>query len=61
MERYFTPTEFAQAFGFTPRTVYALVKSGKLRAVHFGRSIRIPASAVDEFTRQGKAVAKQDV
>jgi len=60
LEKLFTPTEFAQAFGFHVRTVYALVKSGKLGAIHIGRNVRIPESSVNEFMRQSKEVAKDE-
>lgn len=43
------PAEVARHLGCTPETVYALVKSGDLRAVHVGRMLRIPESSLREF------------
>lgn len=38
-----------------PDTVYALVRSGRLRAVRLGRQYRFDPSAVAEFVRGGPA------
>lgn len=37
------------------RTVYQLIYSGRLRAIRFGRTIRVPKKAVEEFLAEGRA------
>ncbi len=41
--------DVAVHFGCTNDTVYHLVRSGELRAIHIGSHIRIPQSAVSDF------------
>lgn len=41
--------DVAEHLNVEQATVYALVASGRLRAVHVGRLIRIPASALNDF------------
>ena len=44
--RFLTVAEVADMMRVSNMTVYRLVKSGELPAVRFGRSYRIPESAV---------------
>ncbi len=44
--RFLTVAEVAEMMRVSNMTVYRLVKSGELPAVRFGRSYRIPESAV---------------
>lgn len=44
--RFLTVAEVADMMRVSSMTVYRLVKSGELPAVRFGRSYRIPESAV---------------
>lgn len=44
--RFLTVAEVAEMMRVSTMTVYRLVKSGELPAVRFGRSYRIPESAV---------------
>jgi excisionase family DNA binding protein len=44
--RFLTVAEVAEMMRVSNMTVYRLVQSGKLPAVRFGRSYRIPESAV---------------
>ena len=44
--RFLTVAEVAEMMRVSNMTVYRLVHSGKLPAVRFGRSFRIPESAV---------------
>lgn len=44
--RFLTVAEVAEIMRVSTMTVYRLVKSGELPAVRFGRSYRIPESAV---------------
>lgn len=44
--RFLTVAEVADLMRVSNMTVYRLVKSGELPAVRFGRSYRIPESAV---------------
>ena len=41
--------EAAQTVGVCERTIWGLVRDGKLRAVRFGRSVRIPVAELDRF------------
>jgi excisionase family DNA binding protein len=45
--RFLTVAEVAGMMRVSSMTVYRLVHSGELPAVRFGRSFRIPESAVD--------------
>ena len=47
--RFLTVGEVAQMMRVSPMTVYRLVHSGELPAVRFGRSFRIPESAVSNI------------
>lgn len=44
--RFLTVAEVAEMMRVSTMTVYRLVKSGELPAVRFGRSYRIPETAV---------------
>lgn len=45
--RFLTVAEVADMMRVSTMTVYRLVKSGELPAVRFGRSYRIPETAVE--------------
>jgi excisionase family DNA binding protein len=45
--RFLTVAEVAEMMRVSTMTVYRLVKSGELPAVRFGRSYRIPETAVE--------------
>ena len=49
---YMTIAEVAAALRVSKMTVYRLVKSHALAAVRFGKSYRIPETAVEEYIRQ---------
>lgn len=44
-----TDPEVAQALNVSPKTVYNLRRTGRLRYIRVGRSVRVEQSAVDEF------------
>lgn len=46
--RFLTVAEVAELMRVSKMTVYRLVHSGELPAVRFGRSFRVPESAVAE-------------
>ncbi|PJJ70902.1 excisionase family DNA binding protein [Diaminobutyricimonas aerilata] len=52
--RFLTVAEVAQMMRVSNMTVYRLVHSGELPAVRFGRSFRIPESAVAIAIDAGK-------
>lgn len=54
MREYLTAYEAAEIFGVTFRTVYAWVRSGKLRAVKIGKSWYIPKAAVSDLLTYGE-------
>ncbi len=45
--RFLTVAEVAEMMGVSKMTVYRLVHSGELPAIRFGRSFRVPESAVE--------------
>lgn len=45
----FSVQEVAAIFGISPITVYRLVQRGELKAVRFGRRVRIPRSEVERL------------
>ena len=47
VETYYTVKEVAEILKIHLATVYQLVRTGRLRAVHIGRAIRIPESSFD--------------
>lgn len=54
---YLTIAEVAAALRVSKMTVYRLVKSHALESVRFGKSYRIPESAVEEYIRQAGSPA----
>ncbi|EMQ98906.1 helix-turn-helix domain-containing protein [Paeniglutamicibacter gangotriensis] len=49
--RFMTVAEVAEVMRVSKMTVYRLVHSGDLPAVQFGRSYRVPETAVQEYLR----------
>lgn len=49
--RFLTVAEVADIMRVSKMTVYRLVHSGELPAVRFGRSYRVPESAVSQFVQ----------
>lgn len=49
MDITLTVPEVAERLRVNPRTVYALLESGKLRGIRVGRLWRVPVRAVQEF------------
>ncbi len=47
-----TVAEVAAILRLSKMTVYRMVNSGALPALKVGRSVRVPASAVDEYLRR---------
>jgi len=45
----FTRKEAAESMGFSLSTIDALIKTGKLRVIRAGKSVRIPATSITEF------------
>jgi excisionase family DNA binding protein len=52
---FLTYKEFAYESRLSPSTVRKRVRCGDLRAVHLGRSVRIPRSELDRLSRQSEA------
>ncbi len=48
---YLTIAEVAQVLRVSKMTVYRLVHSGEMPAVRFGRSYRVPETAVDQYLK----------
>lgn len=48
-EPVYTAQQIAEHLGISKATAYAMVRNGEIRAVHVGRRVRIPASALDDF------------
>ena len=57
-ERFRTVSEVAATMRVSPMTVYRLVRSGELSAVRVGRSVRIPARAVEDYLHFALSVAR---
>ncbi len=49
--QFLTVAEVAEVMRVSKMTVYRLVHSGELPAVQFGRSYRVPESAVADYLR----------
>ncbi|GAA4677688.1 helix-turn-helix domain-containing protein [Frondihabitans cladoniiphilus] len=53
--RFLTVAEVADMMRVSKMTVYRMVHSGELPAIRFGRSFRVPDSAVQAVLRGGVA------
>ncbi|BDZ65007.1 helix-turn-helix domain-containing protein [Agromyces mangrovi Wang et al. 2018] len=53
--RFLTVAEVAALMRVSKMTVYRLVHAGELPAIRFGRSFRVPESAVADVVRGGVA------
>jgi excisionase family DNA binding protein len=51
--RFMTVTEVAEMMRVSRMTVYRMIHAGELPAVRFGRSYRVPESAVEEILQTG--------
>ncbi len=49
--RFLTVAEVAKVMRVSKMTVYRLVHSGEMPAVQFGRSYRVPESAVQQYLK----------
>jgi excisionase family DNA binding protein len=49
--RFLTVSEVADVMRVSKMTVYRLIHSGEMPAVRFGRSYRVPESAVEQYLR----------
>ena len=58
---YLTIAEVAAALRVSKMTVYRLVKSHALASVRFGKSYRIPESAVEDYIRQSQVPSESEV
>jgi excisionase family DNA binding protein len=58
--RFLTVGEVAELMRVSTMTVYRLVHSGELPAVRFGRSFRIPESAVAQLVFTAGGLRKMD-
>ncbi|KEF34105.1 excisionase [Deinococcus sp. RL] len=47
------PEEAVSMLGMGRNSVYALIRSGRLRSIKVGRKILIPLSAIEEFLNGG--------
>jgi excisionase family DNA binding protein len=54
---YLTIAEVAAAMRLSRMTVYRMVRAGTLAADRFGKSYRVPESAVEEYIRQASSPA----
>jgi excisionase family DNA binding protein len=54
---YLTIAEVAAALRLSRMTVYRMVRAGTLAADRFGKSYRVPESAVEEYIRRAGAPA----
>lgn len=50
-EKYYTPSEIAKIFNFSPEGIRKWIKQGKLKAIRLGSRWRIPESALQEFLK----------
>lgn len=51
MTKFYTVKEVAAELRLTPRTVYTMLRSGRLRAERIGKLYRITETQVAEFLR----------
>ncbi|MBO0897466.1 MULTISPECIES: helix-turn-helix domain-containing protein [Arthrobacter] len=58
--RFLTVSEVADVMRVSKMTVYRLVHSGELPAVRFGRSYRVPESAVQQVLKNAVSDRRTD-
>ncbi|MBP3035251.1 helix-turn-helix domain-containing protein [Arthrobacter sp. zg-Y820] len=58
--RFLTVSEVADVMRVSKMTVYRLVHSGELPAVRFGRSYRVPESAVQQVLKNAVIDRRSD-
>lgn len=58
--RFLTVSEVAALMRVSKMTVYRLIHSGEMPAVQFGRSYRVPESAVEPYVRGAKTGPRSD-
>lgn len=56
--RFMTVTEVAEMMRVSRMTVYRMIHAGELPAVRFGRSYRVPESAVEQIVQTGITEAR---
>lgn len=59
--RLLTVDQAAKALSVSRATVWRLVAAGRLEAVHIGRSVRIPAEALDDFVARLRRAGESEV
>ena len=57
---YLTSAEVAAALRLSKMTVYRMVRAGTLAADRFGKSYRVPESAVEDYIRASGNPAAED-
>ncbi|WP_298253872.1 helix-turn-helix domain-containing protein [uncultured Arthrobacter sp.] len=58
--QFLTVAEVAGMMRVSKMTVYRLVHAGELPAVQFGRSYRVPESAVEDFVRRARVDGRSE-
>jgi excisionase family DNA binding protein len=58
--QFLTVAEVASVMGVSKMTVYRLISSGHLPAIHVGSSFRVPEQAVHEYLRESSQAANVD-
>lgn len=58
--RFLTVSEVAEVMRVSKMTVYRLIHSGEMPAVQFGRSYRVPESAVTEYLKEARVDGQSD-
>jgi excisionase family DNA binding protein len=58
--RFLTVAEVAEVMRVSKMTVYRLIHSGEMPAVRFGRSYRVPESAVEQYLRGAVVEGQSD-
>jgi excisionase family DNA binding protein len=58
--RFLTVSEVADVMRVSKMTVYRLIHSGEMPAVQFGRSYRVPESAVTDYLKDARVDGQSD-
>ena len=58
--QFLTVAEVAELMRVSKMTVYRLVHSGEMPAVRFGRSFRVPESAVEQYVKGAVVEGQSD-
>jgi len=59
-EKYLRPRDVAATLGVSRQAIYKWIREGRLTSVKFGRTVRIPRSALADFIQHVREDEKEN-